>query len=408
MRALAAVIALALSAPLVAQEPPAWRAIDAVTGQIADVAGLEALARDFPDSGGVRLRLLNAYLGAGDLPGAMEALRWLSARGYSFSPGARVQIPALVGEAYAEEAKTLLAQQPAIIAASKVIAEVPVEAGLVESAFVVSDGEVVVAPSVLGKALHVRGPDGVWVVIPLPGANDLSTVVSAPDDSVGWIASANIDGSDDIAPQFTGLIGITGDFSNPDYVAAPAGAAVSDLVIAPDGTVYASDPIGGGVYRARRGAKVLDVLVAPGTFRSPQGLAVSADGQRLYLSDYRYGLAVVTLATATVTRLASDVPVLLDGVDGLWLHKGQLIAVQNGTSPLRISAFRLSEDGLRISGHRVLEQANPEWTEPLGGSVSGDALFYVGNGQWDRFDKGEPVAGKPAVPTQIRRLPLGQ
>ena len=93
-------------------------------------------------------------------------------------------------------------------------------------------------------------------------------------------------------------------------------------------------------------------------------------------------------------------------MDGLWLHKGELVAVQNGTSPMRIIALRLSGDGTRIIGHRVLEQAHPEWTEPLGGSIAGDALYYVATGQWDRYDKGALRDGADAIPTVIRRLPL--
>ena len=61
---------------------------------------------------------------------------------------------------------------------------------------------------------------------------------------------------------------------------------------------------------------------------------------------------------------------------------------------------------MRVVGHRVLEQANPKWTEPLGGSIGKGSLYYVGNGQWDRYVKGEPVPDKPALPTQIRRLSL--
>ena len=98
---------------------------------------------------------------------------------------------------------------------------------------------------------------------------------------------------------------------------------------------------------------------------------------------------------------------MLDGVDGLWRHSNELIAVQNGTSPMRISAFTLSEDGSRVVGHRILEQAHSEWTEPLSGSIDEGALIYIGNGQWDRFVDGRLADGKQALPTEIRRLPLG-
>ena len=59
-----------------------------------------------------------------------------------------------------------------------------------------------------------------------------------------------------------------------------------------------------------------------------------------------------------------------------------------------------------VTAARVLEQAHPGWTEPLGGSIARGALFYVATGQWDRFVNGEPAADKPAISTEIRRLPL--
>jgi len=406
MRALVAALALCLAAPLGAEALPAWRAVDEATGQIADVAGLEQLARDFPDSTSVRLRLFNAQLTAGDAKAALASLAWLKARGHVFGERARTQIPDLIGAAHAGAARALLIAAPEVIAASTLFGEIPAAAGLVETVFVPPGAEVVVAPSVSQRSVFFRGPSEQWVEMPLPDANALSGLVSAPDDSVGWVASANIDGLPEVPGRFTGLIGLDGDFGNPPRIAAPPGVAVSDLAAGPEGTIYASDPIGGGVYRAARGAEVLSPLVAPGTLRSPQGLAVSADGQRLYVSEYRYGLAIIALGTGAVTRLVSEVPVALDGIDGLWRQGDELIAVQNGTSPMRIIALRLSDDGSRITGHRVLEQANPEWTEPLGGSIADETLYYVGNGQWDRFDKGFSKPDLPPVPTQIRRFVL--
>lgn len=408
MKWLAAALALCLAAPLVAQDVPAWRAVDAATGQIADVAGLEQLARDFPDSASVRLRLFNAQLQAGEGGAALASLRWLSERGHVFSEQARAQIPELIGPAHADAARALLLPAPAVIAASTVFDEIPATAGLVEGFFLAPKGQGAMATSVSNRSVILRAPGIDWLEIPVARAASLSGIASANDDTIGWIASANIAGAVEDASGFTGLIGLTGDFDTLEYIAAPPGVLVSDIAASPDGRVFASDPQGGAITQGRRGAAELAFLVAPGTFRSPQGLAVSADAKRLYVSDYRYGLAMVDLASGAVSRLASDVPAALDGIDGLWLHEGELVAVQNGTSPMRISAFRLSEDSTRIVGHRVLEQAHPDWTEPLGGSIADGALYYIATGQWDRYDKGALREGMVARPTVIRRLPLGE
>ncbi len=406
MKALAAALAVLLTAPLGAQEPPAWRAVDAATGAIADLAGLEQLARDFPDSANVRLRLFNAQLKAGEGEPALASLRWLVARGHMFGERARAQIPDLIGAARAEAAREVLAGVPLIVGNSTVFDEVQAEAGLIESVFVAPNGMEALATSVSRRSVYVRVPGDAWEDIAIPRAYAVSGIVSAPDGRTGWIASGNIDGAPADPERFSGLIGLTDEPGEFRFIPAPAGVAVSDLATGPDGTVYASDPQSGGIYRARADATVLETLIAPGAFRSPQGLAVSADGARLYVSDYRYGLAMVDLAYGAVRRLASDVPAALDGVDGLWLHGRDLIAVQNGASPMRISAFTLSDDGTRITAHRILEQAHPEWTEPLGGSIAKGALYYVATGQWDRYDQGRLRDGMTAIPSVIRRLPL--
>ena len=407
MRALAAALALVLAAPVGAEALPAWRPVDATTGQIADVAGLEQLARDFPDSVSVRLRLLRAQLAAGNTDAALESLSWLEARGHVFGEASQAQIPELIGPAHADAARGLLRSKAEALQASQAVATVPPEAGVVESLYLPEGSKgVYIATSITRKMTFMATAQGGGPMNIPDGADDLSGVVETVDRREVWLASSNIDGSIDDKPGFSGLIGFIKDQKGPTRIPAPDGVSVSDLAAGADGTIYASDPMGGGVYFKPRTARDLSTLVAPGTFRSPQGMAVSADAKRLYVSDYRYGLAVIDLASGAVSRLVSDVPAALDGIDGLWLHKGELIAIQNGTSPMRISAFRLSEDGSRITGHRILEQAHPEWTEPLGGSIADGVLYYVATGQWDRYDKGTLREGMAAIPTVIRRLPL--
>lgn len=408
LRAAIAALALAVAAVPVAAhgEGAEWRPVDAETGQVADLDGLAALAQAYPDSGSVRLRLLTAQLTAGEVEPALTSLRWLAEREYVFGDASRERIPQLVGEAYAEQARALLLPASDVMATSELVGTVPPEAGLVESVFRFDAGDVFIATSVTERAAYIAVQSGGWTRFDVADAYDLSGIALESERRIVWVASANIDGSVDDEARFAGLIGLRGGGREPLYVPAPDGVTLSDLHLADSGSIYASDPVGGGIYRMERESGSIGTLVPPGSLRSPQGLTTSANGELLYVSDYRYGIAIVELASGKVSRLASEVPVILDGVDGFWRHGNRLIAVQNGTSPMRISAFTLSDDGLRIVAAEVLERANPEWTEPLSGSISGDALYYVGNGQWDKFDAGKPVEGKVVVATQIRRLKL--
>ncbi|NNC51696.1 MAG: hypothetical protein HKO08_01490, partial [Erythrobacter sp.] len=367
-----------------AQSDADWRPVDAETGKIADVAGLTALSEAFPDSSSVRLRLLNAQLQAGEGAAMLDTLRSLNERGYVFSEGARAQIPKLIGEDFAEDAGALLLSAPEPVENSEVVWTVPAEAGLVESVLVdVEEGRIAVT-SIATRSLWGTAPDDSWRQVELDGADNLTGIVYDRATGDIWVASGNVDQSDDDETYFSGLMsGLKG--PRGARLEAPDNVVLSDLHRAENGTLYASDPLNGGVYLLGPERDSIEALLEPGTLRSPQGLATSEDGKRLYVSDYRYGIAIIDLATREVSRLRADIPVILDGADALFRRGSSLVAIQNGTSPMRISQFDLSDDGTRVVGHRILEMAHGEWTEPLGGYLGESALYYVGNGQWDKY-----------------------
>ena len=386
------------------QSANVWRAVNAETGIISDVEGLSALVTAFPDSSNVRLRFLNAQLQAGNAEEAIATLYWLNERGYVFSDIARTQIPDLIGADFAERARELLLPAAPSIERSTVFFTVPAEAGLVESVIVEEFPKRMVATSVSGRSVWGTMPDGSWKAVAPSGADNLSGL--ADDGGMTfWVASGNLDQGEREQKLFSGLLGIGRGVSELRFP-APEGVTLSDIHIAENRSVFASDPISGGIYVLGPERRSIEVLVAPGTFRSPQGLATSDDGTRLYVSDYRYGIAIIDLVTSHVSRLATEVPAILDGTDALFRRGNSLIAIQNGTSPMRIAQFMLSDDGLRVEDVRVLEQAHREWTEPLSGHLGPDALYYVGNGQWDKYVAGELAEGKQPEPTQVRLLPL--
>ncbi|WP_324827297.1 SMP-30/gluconolactonase/LRE family protein [Qipengyuania zhejiangensis] len=384
-----------------------WRAVGTETGALGEIADLERLARDFPDSGSVRLRLLSAQVSAGEFEGALSTLEYLYARGYVFSEAGQAQIGKLMAPVGAGRIAERLRATAEPIERSELVATVPAIAELPES--VVRDpvtGRLLVT-TVVGRSVYGVNPQGAWSEFNPLDSDNLSGIVRSPATGEFWVASGDIDQSDDALPAFAGLIKLGADGAKPVRLAAPAGGAPSDLAVSADGTFYASDPLSGAIYRGREGDASLGILVPAGTLRSPQGLAISADGTKLYVSDYRYGIAIVALTGGKIARLSTELPVLLDGIDGLWRHGNELVGVQNGTSPMQIVALQLSDDSMSVVGHRVLERSHREWTEPLSGSLDGDALLYIANGQWDMFVAGKRLEGKPPRTTQIRSLPLG-
>ncbi|MBI5837622.1 MAG: SMP-30/gluconolactonase/LRE family protein [Candidatus Eisenbacteria bacterium] len=181
----------------------------------------------------------------------------------------------------------------------------------------------------------------------------------------------------------------------------------NDIAQAPDGSLMVSDPLQRCVYRLGPGGQKLHLLVPPGPIVSPQGLAVSRDGRRLYVSDYARGLVVVDLPTREVRPVACPNDVTLYGIDGLSRHGDDLIAVQNGVRPARVLRLKLAADRDSVTSATILEMNHPEFREPTLGVVVENDFYYVANSQWPLFDpEGQLPPADRLKPPVVLRLPL--
>lgn len=172
--------------------------------------------------------------------------------------------------------------------------------------------------------------------------------------------------------------------------------ALTDLAVAADGVVFASDALGGMLYELRPGAKKLEPVVAPDTLVSPQTAAPTADGRRVLVPDYGRGIAVVDRATHATSWLAHDPRIALDGVDGMVLDGSVLYAVQNGTTPARVVRIALDAGLTRVVGLEVLERASAASTDATHGVLVNGAFHVIANAGWARFgDDGAPASNAP-------------
>ena len=170
------------------------------------------------------------------------------------------------------------------------------------------------------------------------------------------------------------------------------GHVCNDLAVDERGGVLVSDSLSGAVYAANPGENTLTPLLPPGILKSPQGIAVSPDGRTLYIADYAHGIARVDRAARRVTMLPGPPGVFLTGLDALVLHRGALIATQNGITPHRLIRMRLGPGGDRVTAVETLEMNLPAYREPTLGTLVGARFFYVANSQWGSFDKNGVLA----------------
>jgi hypothetical protein len=366
------------------------------------------LALDFPNSATQQRRLLTAAHQAGDAAGVRAAFARLAALGYAPGPATLDLLAVHVPEAEMAALRLLFDANRARVEASRLFATVPAEHRLVEGIAWDARTSRLFAATVVDRALLVREPLG-WVKVEGIDAGSLFGLAIDERRQLLWMASGRVEQTPEGETAFRGLIALDlNSLMVAHRIPAPGEGSPADIAVGPDGTVYASDPASGAVYRARSGDAALSILIPAGRLRNPQGIVPAADGRRLYLSDYIQGIAIVNLADGAVARLESHAVTMLDGIDGLVAWRGGLIAIQNGVNPHRILRLTLSRDGNRIAGVRVLESNNAQWGEPTLGIVRGAEFLYVADAQWERYGPGGAARGEgPARPTPIRLLRPG-
>lgn len=363
------------------------------------------LAASFPESASVQRRQLSAAHDARDSAGVRSGLQRLAALGYAPGQQTLDLLSPYLPETEMAPLRLRFAANGARVQASRPFASLPSRHQLVEG--IAWDARLgrLFAGTVVSRQLMVREETG-WRAIEGLEAGSLFGLAVDNRRRLLWAASGVIEQTPNPETAFRGLIAVNlNDLRPVRRLAVPGEGSPADIAIGADGTVYASDPNNGAIYRAGPADTQLVLLVPPGRLTSPQGIVPAADGRRLYVSDYGYGLAVVSLADGSVGRLHSDAGTMLDGIDGLSPWRGGLIAIQNGTSPKRILFLTLSADGDRIAAVRVLESNHADWGEPTLGTVRRNDFLYVADAQWERYGEGGTVQGGwPVRATSIRLL----
>lgn len=158
----------------------------------------------------------------------------------------------------------------------------------------------------------------------------------------------------------------------------------NDLALRADGSVVVTASASGALFTVAPGDEALSVLLPPGTLRGPNGIAIR-DGVA-WVSEYVYGVARVDLSTGAVERVRTPASITLVGIDGLYLHDDELVAVQNYAGLDRIAAFALEDAGRAVRGIRVLEARHPRMDDPTTGVIVGDEIWTIANSHLARFD----------------------
>lgn len=188
----------------------------------------------------------------------------------------------------------------------------------------------------------------------------------------------------------------------------PGAMQLNDVAVAIGGRVFATDSGSGAVYEiAVKGPGPAREVLPAGRLGGSNGLAPSADGARLYVA-HSTGLAVIDLASGAMKRVANVTRETVGAIDGLYQWQGQLIGVQNLTTPGRVIVISLSPDGDTISGVKtLLSHHHNGLAEPTTGVVTERGFFLLAATGITHFNREGRIDDPETVPRpMVVRIPL--
>jgi hypothetical protein len=159
----------------------------------------------------------------------------------------------------------------------------------------------------------------------------------------------------------------------------------NDLVVRKNGDILLTDSVSNQVYRFAPAAKTFTPLSVSRELSAPNGIALDGDDRQVFIAD-DFGLVRLDLETNSSAEVNPGPHNTLAGIDGLYWHKGDIVAVQNGIGSPRIAAFRLSRDSLSVVQTFVLENRTPFTTLPTTGAVRENDFYFIANSGADNLN----------------------
>lgn len=192
-----------------------------------------------------------------------------------------------------------------------------------------------------------------------------------------------------------------------DIRIAEPDALLGDIEVSRKGDVYASDSSTPRIFKVAAGQKTATVFSADPRFVNLQGIALDEDRNRLFVADYLTGLYSIDLVTGAAMVISNTADAHLGGIDGLYLYKGGLIGVQNGTTPQRIIRIVLDDTARAAVRVDVIQQNLEGWNEPTHGYVDGDSFRYIATSNWPSYDETwKERKDRPPLPLAVMVAPL--
>jgi len=164
-----------------------------------------------------------------------------------------------------------------------------------------------------------------------------------------------------------------------------------DMILDKAGNGYVSDSRNSILLTVNDKSKKLEKFFGSAIFLDIEGIAFSEDEKYLFISDYTKGLFRLDMKTKKLEAIKCNLPAATNGIDGLYMYKNSLIAIQNGVVPARVTRFFLDGSLQEIVKFEIIDRDHPAFGEPTLGVVVGKEFYYIANSQWGGYTEDHQI-----------------
>ena len=171
----------------------------------------------------------------------------------------------------------------------------------------------------------------------------------------------------------------------------------NDLVINSQGDVFITDSLFGAIYKIDHQSDNLDIFIKPDRFTYPNGITLSQDERYLFVTHVE-GTSVVDINTKSYYILPHPKNIPLTGIEGLYLYKNTLVAIQDDNWHGRVIQLSLRKSSYKalnlknslkysVQKANLIEVGNHLFSHPTTGVIVGNFFYYIANSQQLKFNK---------------------
>jgi hypothetical protein len=156
----------------------------------------------------------------------------------------------------------------------------------------------------------------------------------------------------------------------------------NDLVLTKEGDAYITDSYKSMIYKVAAESDRLETFVGPDSqLKDLNGIAISPDDRILYPATGA-GIAMIDIATRSVSPVGDPGKNGSGGIDGIVFHKGSLYGIVNikaDESEMYVARFKLTSDLKSITEVSVIDKGNPLFNLPTTCVIAEDELYCLAN-----------------------------